>query len=568
MESALSRPSGWAAEPKDFHWLEKNIPCQFACPARTDIPAYLAAIARGDFNAAYGINLEANVFPGVLGRVCARPCEPACRHGWEGLGEPVAICFSKRAAADVQSLENPAANLPRLGKTGRRIAVIGAGVAGLAAGRELARWGHAVTVFEQHARPGGMLRQGIPAFRLPRDVVDREIGQVAACGVEIRCGVRVGRDIAFDTLAAGFDAVVVAAGTLKPNLLGLPGGDLRGVEHGLTFLLEVNERDRREIGRRAVVIGGGFTAIDCARVAWRLGATRTGVYYRRSRAEMRVTPGELEEMEREGIPIEFMARPTAFLGSRGRVERVRFVRTERGPPGSDGRARPVDIPGSAFEIEADTVLLATGQAPDASWLPPGPRDGKVFLAGDFATGATTLIDAIGHAKRIARGVDSFLTGSDRFADRVVIEDGRDTARARADDLLPRLPMPDLPLGQRHLDSEVETGLWTGPAREEARRCYLCHFKYEIDMTKCIYCDQCVEVKPRPRCIVKAERILKDAEGRVTGWKDRSPSLEPGAPPFEYYINQEDCIRCNACLEVCPAKCICVQKVSLATVGQP
>ncbi|MBP7570677.1 MAG: FAD-dependent oxidoreductase, partial [Acidobacteria bacterium] len=318
-DTPLSQPEGLARAPRDFHWLEKNIPCQAACPARTDIPGYLAAIARGDFEAAYRINLADNVFPGVLGRVCARPCEPPCRHGWPGLGEPVAICFSKRAAADHRREREPVVLPPLFPATGKKVAVVGAGVAGLAAARELARMGHEVTVYERHDRPGGMMRQGIPAFRLPREVVDFEIRQVEAAGVRLVCGTAIGRDRTVEQLLAGHDAVVLAAGTLRPNIPDWPGAALKGVEHGLEFLLAVNERGRRDIGRRVVVVGGGFTAIDCARVALRLGAEKVGVYYRRTVDDMRVTPGELEEMPEEGIPLETQVAPVAFDGSNGSV---------------------------------------------------------------------------------------------------------------------------------------------------------------------------------------------------------------------------------------------------------
>ncbi len=361
--------------------------------------------------------------------------------------------------------------------------------------------------------------------------------------------------------AAEQDAVILAAGTLKPNRPGWPGSDLAGIEHGLAFLLDFNERDRKAIGRRVVVIGGGFTAMDCARAALRLGAESVRVYYRRSEAEMRVTPGEREELEHEGIPMEFLVTPQQYLGEGGRVTRVQFVKTRLGEPDASGRRRPEEIPGSEFEIEADTVLLATGQSADTAWADPLPSGGKVFKAGDFATGATTLIDAIGHAKQCARAVDRFLMGEDRLEDVVEIEDGRDMPRARELDSVPRQPMPSLPPARRTRDAEVETGFSREAAKAEADRCYLCHYKYEIDMQVCIYCDQCVEVKPRKECIVKVTNLKKDAQGRITGWEPMADKLTPDSPVFEYYINQADCIRCNACLEVCPVKCISVQKVS-------
>ncbi|MBU4460879.1 MAG: FAD-dependent oxidoreductase, partial [Verrucomicrobia bacterium] len=270
MHTALSKREGLADTPKDLDWLARNIPCQAACPAHTDIPGYLEAISRGDFEEAYRINLADNVFPAVLGRVCSRPCEKPCRHGWEGLGESVAICFSKRSAADFLKQTGPVVLPTLFPPTGRKIAVVGAGVAGLAAARELVLWGHRVTVYERHARPGGLLRLGIPPFRLPREIVDREIRQVEAQGVGIRCGVEIGPGFPLERLAAEHDAVIVAAGAFRPTMPRIPGTDLEGVEAGLPFLTAVNEHGRTASGRRVVVIGGGFTAMDCARVALRL----------------------------------------------------------------------------------------------------------------------------------------------------------------------------------------------------------------------------------------------------------------------------------------------------------
>lgn len=351
---------------RDFRWLAINIPCQNACPAHTDIPGYLEAIYHGDFAGAYEINLRDNVFPAVLGRVCSRPCEDECRHGREGNGEPVAICFSKRSAADFQN--RPPVVLPALfPPSGRRVAVVGAGPSGLAAARELARFGHRVTVFERHRSPGGMLNQAIPVFRLPRDIIDREIAQITALGVDIRCGVRVGDDVPLQDLAREYDAVVLAAGTQKPNMPGLPSEQSPGVEHALPFLLQVNEFGRTEIGANTIVIGGGYTAMDCSRTALRLGA-RTRVFYRRGREDMVVLPGEVEELLHEGGVLETHCTPVAFLTEQGRLSAVRFRRTQAAGAGGRGKRGIVEIPGSEFDVPAETVILATGQFPETSWI--------------------------------------------------------------------------------------------------------------------------------------------------------------------------------------------------------
>ncbi|MCE9616269.1 MAG: FAD-dependent oxidoreductase [Lentisphaerae bacterium] len=586
--AALSAPRGeWAPQVKDQQWLDENIPCRTACPARTDIPGYLAALSAGDTDLAYRINLRDNVFPGVLGRVCSRPCEAPCRHGWEGLGEPVAICFSKRSAADFNAADRVVLE-PLFPPSGKRVAVVGSGPAGLAAARNLALLGHRCTVYEKHARPGGMMNQGIPEFRLPRAVLDREIDQVRRQGVEIICNTAIGPERPLEQLLAEFDAVILAAGTLRPNLLPLEGRDFAGIAHGLPWLLDANEFHRATVGDKCLVIGGGFTAMDCARTAFRLQCERmpmertdVRVCYRRSPGEMLVTPGEVEELAHEAIPMEFLVGPQRYLGEGGRITGMAFVKNRLGPPDESGRARPEPIPGHDFVHAADTVLLATGQFPDTSWIDAGLRATlvgaddwllsrhahataipKLFVAGDFSTGATTLIDAIAHAKEAARQVDRFLTGAERLQDVVRVEDGRATPRARPLDLIERVAMPTLPVAARAPTAEVETGFDQAAAQTEASRCYLCHYKYEIDISRCIKCDQCVQVKPRPACIVRVTAVHTDTHGRVTGYKE-SAGINYDA---EYYIDQKECIRCNACLEVCPTECISVQKVSGCTIG--
>lgn len=594
--NAVSMLRGIADKPRDFDWLEKNIPCQSKCPAGTDIPSYLNAVYRGDYEAAYKINLHDNVFPAVLGRVCSRPCESECRHGWPGLGKPVAICFSKRSAADFRK-QGLVVMDPWFPKSGKKVAVVGAGPGALAAGRNLALMGHDVTVYEKHERPGGMMNQGIPEFRLPRAVIDHEIEQIRRQGVKIVCNTEIGKDIPLRQLIADNDAVVMACGTLRPNLLNIPGKDLKGIHHGLPFLLEANEYQRAVVGENVVIIGGGFTAMDCARTAARLGAhsveleletTAEGlpavmklkgesvkVLYRRSQTEMLITPGELEELTHEGIPMHFMVAPVSYVGENGRVKAMRFVRTEMGEPDATGRAKPVVIPGSEFEIPADTVLLATGQFPDGEWidgelrdrvvekdgwLRSGPRQktalDKLFVAGDFGPGASTLIQAIAHGKDCARQVDEFLMGEVRLKDVALVEDAVKTGRIREMDAVERQPMPMLPIPMRTRNAEVELGFTREDSVEETQRCYLCHYKYEIDPDKCIYCDWCIKAKPRPNCIVKISSLIYDHEDRIVGYH-RARNTEETK---EIWINQSDCIRCNACVEACPVDAISVQRV--------
>ena len=563
-QNALSAPGGLAARPKDFDWLDKNIPCQAACPAKTDIPGYLDAIAHGDYETAYRINLRDNVFPAVLGRVCTRPCEPACRHGWAGLGEPVAICFSKRSAADFLEKTEPITLSPYFPATGRKVAVVGAGAAGLSAARELALHGHQVVVFEKHRVPGGLMVQGIPHFRLPRAIVEREVEQVRRCGVEIRCGEALGEHVKLETLLADFDAVILAAGTYQPNRTGINGSERSGVRHGLDFLRAVNAGEKVPVGARVVVIGGGFTAVDCARTARRLGATDVRMMYRRSESEMYITPGEVEEMKNEGIQFETLVAPLRINGADGCVSSVTFARTEMGAPDAHGRRQFKALANKEFEVPADTVLLATGQQPDVALSESARRheDAKLFRAGDFSAGASSLIEAIADGKSIAQQVDEFLMGWRRRGEAALIEEAEATGRTREMDNLPRQEMPTLPGGDRSLQAEVESGFSEEAARTEARRCYLCSYKYEIDNDLCIYCDRCLKVKPMENCIVKVQSLVHDGEGRITGYLRSTGSKDYNM----LFIDQAQCIRCGACKDVCPVECITLQKVSRVGVN--
>ena len=247
--SALSETQGELTEKSDATWYSKSVPCRTACPANTDIPSYLEAIYQGDYEKAYNINLEDNVFPEILGRVCSRPCEDACRHSSDNNGESVAICFSKRSAGDHRNFSKKNHLKQYAKNTRKKIAVVGSGVAGLACARELRRYGHTVEIYEKHKTPGGMLNQGIPIFRLPRDVIDREINNIISMGVKINLRHPIETREQLDFLSKEYDAVVLAMGTLKPNTINKNFSKSPDIEDGLDFLLRVNEYDSKYIGK-------------------------------------------------------------------------------------------------------------------------------------------------------------------------------------------------------------------------------------------------------------------------------------------------------------------------------
>jgi len=579
LEHDLSIRQGLACAPRDFHWLEKSVPCQYACPARTDIPGYLGAIAEGNLEQAYRINLRDNVFPAVLGRICTRPCEQVCRHGYKGLGDPVAICFSKRSAADFSSLGCQV--LPSLfPQSGKIVAVIGSGPAGLAAARDLCLMGHTVNVYEQYHIAGGMLVQNIPPFRLPQEIVAKEVKQVEQQGVQIHYNIKVGQDISFHDLLEKNDALIVAGGCTSPNTPRISGLDSKGVLHGSEFLRSLIEGEKNVVGRRVIVIGGGFTAVDCARGALRCGAESVTIYYRRQQEDMTLTPGEFEAMSEEGVGIQFLASPKDVLVDNGRIQALQFVRN-RVRTGSDAQKSRIEaITGSEFEIQADTLLLATGQSPDWSWLEdiqtkfgaarqwridpnllPCTTVEQLFVAGDQGNGSSSVITAVASGRECARAVDRYLMGQERLQSAVSVTIGREQQREMEDNQIPRQKMTSLAIDQRTFHREVDQGFAADVAEQETKRCYLCHYKYEIDPSRCIFCDLCYEVKPQPDCILKVQGLEQDGQHRIHGYLFPADNYAP-ENQFVYRVNPATCIRCNHCLEVCPVDCIEVHKVSL------
>ena len=565
----------------DDAWYRDNVPCRRACPADTRIPEYLGAAFRGEYDKVLEINLRDNVLPGVLGRVCAHPCEDACRHGNEGMGSPVSICWLKRSGADHKSVEPVIKKAP---STGKRIAVIGAGPAGLALAFDFSLWGHDVTVYDEREQPGGMLRYGIPRFRLPEKVLDEDIKRVSSLGVTFKQGVKLGSGVHLDELAKQFDAVIVAAGCQLSQDLDIPGANATGVVSGLEFMDKINTHAIKQVDGDVLVLGGGFTAMDCSRSSWRLGAKSVTVVYRRSRNELKVDDRELAETSGEGIGFEYLLSPVAVItGSDGRVTGLKLQRNTLGEPGPDGRRSITPVTGSHGQIEmkADMIIAATGQSADRSLtggtrpdpLKPVGKD-NVFATGDYVTGASSIIGSIGTAHKTARVVDQFLMGRNRFEERTMGREewprlnfaggsyqGWKAGCGNGFDLIPRLDNPSVPLEKRRAqDIEADFGYSKPQTFQQGQRCYLCDHNIQIDGSACILCYNCVDVCPYNCIHMRAEENVRVAQnGKFLG---------EGKGHTYMIIDETNCVRCGLCLDVCPDDCITMERREIASVFTP
>ncbi|MEW6335630.1 MAG: FAD-dependent oxidoreductase, partial [Thermodesulfobacteriota bacterium] len=483
-------------------------PCKATCPAETSAQGYVALIRDGRYAEALEVIREYNPFPASVGRVCTHPCEEACSR--RKVDSPVAICALKRFAADWVHAHGGAPDQPAGAGDGitdrpeARIAVVGSGPAGLSCAHHLVRMGYGVTVFESLPAAGGMMRVGIPAYRLPREVLQREIDAIAAEGVEIRLNSPV-RDIN-RLFSEGYAAVFLAIGAHEPQRLGIEGEDARGVHHGVPFLQAVSLAGEGDtlpaMGERVAVIGGGNTAVDAARTAMRLGAREVTMVYRRSREEMPANDWEIDEALREGVRLELLTAPVMVLSKDGRVSGIRCQRMALGEPDATGRRRPVPVAGSEFDIAVDTMIAAVAQAPEISFLDAthglavsargtfevdertlATGRAGVFAGGDAHRGPGILIEAIADGRRGALSIDRYLRGADLLTAReeaplpVVDLDDAEIDRIVASgkvDVSPRAVTPTLPVAERLRDfREVELALTEQEARREAARCLEC-----------------------------------------------------------------------------------------------
>jgi NAD-dependent dihydropyrimidine dehydrogenase PreA subunit/thioredoxin reductase len=417
-----------------------------------------------------------------------------------------------------------------------------------------------------------MLRYGIPEFRLPREVLDAEIAHIAGLGVSFRTGCRLGADLAVEQLLEQYDAVLLAAGCYRSNRLGAAGEDLNGVVSGLEFMMDVTAGRPPEVGETVLVIGDGFTAFDCARTSLRLGAKDVRICSRLTREDLIVTKDEVVEAEREGVRFEFLLTATRINGEKS-VAGVEFLRTRLGDIGADGRREAAPIEGSEFTIAADTVIAAIGQRPEPLAVPGARGGGPVaadadtyraaarglYVAGDYLSGPSTVIEAVAMGRRAAWKIVGDHGGSEPRRQAVRIEETKITDRERTWDFLPRQEMPSLPVAERFAsgEKEVERGFSRETAKKEAQRCYLCYLHYEIDMERCIYCRYCIDVAPRD-CIKLVREVRLDDDGSVAELVETESWHDVNA----VVIDNEQCIRCGACMRACPVECISVSKVEM------
>jgi formate dehydrogenase (NADP+) beta subunit len=575
--------------PNYFH---KVVDCQWACPAHTNVPEYIRLIAQGRYSDAYMVNRQSNVFPGILGRTCDRPCEPACRRTRVD-EQPVAICRLKRVAADLR--EDISDRLPKAPakKNGKRIACIGAGPASLTVANDLAPLGYEVTIFEKQAVPGGLMRSNIPSFRLPQRVLDEEIGMIVDMGVDVRYNAPVTSLKA--VLAEGYDAVFVGSGAPQGKDLEIPGRreGAANIHIGITWLEAVAFGHIEHIGDRVLIIGVGNTAMDCCRSARRLGGKDIKVMARRPRGHFKASPWELEDAEEEQIEIVINHAPKSFVVKDGRLQGMMFDRLEwsNDDKGQLSKSRVVD---TVF-IPADDVILAIGQEAAFPWI---ERDigvefdkkgmpvvdratfqstrAEVFFGGDAAWGPENIIWAVAHGHEAAISIHNHCQaiplserppqGMNLISQKMGIHEW-----SYSNDYNPskrqRMKHVDLSERFKRLNIEVEVGFDVEQTAREVERCLNCDIQTVFTESKCIECDACIDV-----CPLQCLTIARDGEEPELRQRLTVPALNAqqdiyasGTLPQtgRIMVKDEDlCVHCGLCAERCPTAAWDMQKFEL------
>ncbi|MGK6307395.1 FAD-dependent oxidoreductase [Variovorax sp. DT-64] len=584
------------ANPAYFH---KVVDCQYACPAHTPVPEYIRLIAQRRYSDAYMINWASNVFPGILGRTCDRPCEPACRRGRveesnSQKPEPVAICRLKRVAADMKG--DVRARMPTLEpRNGKRIACVGAGPASLTVARDLAPLGYEVTVFDEEAKAGGFMRTQIPHFRLPESVIDEETGYILDLGVEFRSGERIESMKAL--MAQDWDAIFVGCGAPRGRDLDLPGRReaAAGIHIGIDWLASVSFGHITSIGQRVIVLGGGNTAMDCCRSARRLGGSDVKVIVRSGFEEMKASPWEKEDAQHEGIPIINFHVPKAFVHEGGRLVGMRFE-IVRAQYDAQGRRSLVPTGEPEAFFECDDVLVAVGQenafpwierdcgiAFDSSGLPVLDKSSfqstvpNVFFGGDAAFGPKNIIEAVAHGHEAAVSIDRLLHGesvklrpdpmTNLMSQKMGIHEWS-YDNDITNDLRYKVPWAKAETALASIRVEVELGFDAATAFKEAERCLNCDVQTVFTEVACIECDACVDICPMDCITFTANGEEADLRQRL-----KAPALNlaqdlyvsGGLKTGRVMVKDEDvCLHCGLCAERCPTGAWDMQKFLLTT----